>query len=229
MATTLIKRSLEQHEEIIESGVKSFIDVGTSLAAIKLENLYPKEYDTFEAYCKGRWGFAKSYAYDLIESAAVVHDLSANGGHKDAKNPTILPQNERQARAVARSAPDAKTREVVWNATVKSAPKNANGTPKVTATAVKKTAESMGVKQSEKPKTTATVAKNGKATVIAPKYDTNAIEKSYGSLVRLVDDMARVSNLNNSPHHRQCTSAMSESLDEFKKLAKLCDAVQARK
>lgn len=85
------------------------------------------------------------------------------------------------------------------------------------------------VEPAHKPKTTATVAKNGKATIIPPAYDKHAIEKAFGSLVRLVDDMARVSSLNNSPHHRECTSYMSKSLDTFRLLAKECDAVHARK
>jgi hypothetical protein len=224
MATTLIKRSLEQHEEIIESGVKSFIDVGNSLAAIRDNKLYPEEHKTFEAYCKSRWGFAKAHAYRLIESAVVVSDLSPNGGQNGQ-----LPANERQARALAESAPDAKTRAVVWKAAVESAPKGADGKPNVTAAVVNKAAAAIVGEKPQPPKSTATAAKNGKATVVAPKYDKQAIEKSYGSLVRLVDDMARVSNMNNSPHHRQCTSLMSSSLDEFRKLAKECDAVHARK
>ncbi len=255
--TTLIKRSLEQHEEIIEAGVKSFIDVGRSLLAIRDGELYKKDHDTFESYCSKRWGFSRPRAYQLIESSVVVSDLSTNGRHGNSKNMGVLPENERQARALAESAPDAKTREAIWTASVESAPKKEDGTPNVTAAVVKKAAESLGVKkppktpakpksdaekplpiperqpgdESEisKPKTTATVAKNGKATVIPPAYDKQAIEKSYGSLVRLIDDMARVSNLNNSPHHRECTSYMSKSLDTFRLLAKECDAVHARK
>lgn len=79
------------------------------------------------------------------------------------------------------------------------------------------------------PRTVATASKNGKATVIAPAYDKQKIEKDYGALVRLIDDMARVSALNNSPHHREATSYMSKSLDAYRLLAKECDAVQARK
>lgn len=249
MMAALIKRSLEQHEEIIESGVKSFIDVGRSLMAIRDEKLWQKDHDSFDSYCKTRWNFAKSHAYRMIESAVVVDDLSPNGG----KSP--VPENERQARALAESAPDAKTRETVWKAAVASAPKGANGKPNVTAAVVKKAAAAVTGKASappstkenplpiperepgqdeteqahKPPRTVATVAKNGTATIAPPLYDLQAIEKSYGSLVRLIDDMARVSALNNSPHHRECTSYLSKSLDSFHVLAKECNAVHARK
>lgn len=132
-----ISHSLKGHEDIIASGVKAFLDVGNSLMAIRDERLYAKEYDTFEDYCSKRWGFKKTYAYQLIESAVVIRDLdSANGGRRDA----VFPENERQARAVAESAPDAKTRAVVWKAAVESAPKGEDGKPRVTAQVVKKAA-----------------------------------------------------------------------------------------
>lgn len=143
---TLIKRSLEQHEEIIESGVKSFIDVGRSLMAIRDEKLYGTAHDTFEAYCKTRWGFGKSQAYRMIESAVVVSDLSPTGdtgSNKSGGKSAIVPENERQARAVADSAPDAKTRAVVWKASVASAPKDSAGNPVITAAVIKKAAEAI--------------------------------------------------------------------------------------
>lgn len=143
----LVKRSLKAHEEIIEAGIKSFIDVGQSLMAIRDERLYEKSYDSFEQYCQKRWGFKKSYAYDLIESAVVVHDLSAIADTKT----DFFPQNESQARAVADAAPDAKTRAVVWEAAVESAPRGEDGKPRVTAAVVKKAAAAITGKGKPKP------------------------------------------------------------------------------
>jgi len=80
----------------------------------------------------------------------------------------------------------------------------------------------------KKPVSAATAAKNGTATVIKPPFDSQAIEKLYGSLVRAVDDMARSVALNNSPHHREVTSYMGKSLDAFKALTKDANAVFAR-
>ena len=88
MMAALIKRSLEQHEEIIESGVKAFIDVGNSLAAIKLEKLYPKEFDSFDRYV---WQFVggrplvnrrramKEFPTRTTESDAMSKDLLKRG------------------------------------------------------------------------------------------------------------------------------------------------------
>lgn len=194
---TLIKRSLEQHEEIIESGVKSFIDVGRSLMAIRDDKLYPKEFDTFDAYCKKRWGFAKSQAYRLIESSVVVSDLSPigdTGSKKSGDKLQIVPENEAQARAVAESAPDAKTRATVWKAAVASAPKDESGKPVVTAAVVKKAAESIvGPSKPRQPGDEPTAPQhrsppkegNGKLD-----FDDDVIDQHYGKLIRAVDARA---------------------------------------
>lgn len=140
MDGVMTARSLKEHEEIIESGVKSFIDVGMSLMAIRDERLYRETHSTFEDYCRERWGFTKTHACRLIESAKVVSDLSPIGDKNTPSSQASLPQNEAQARAVAESAPDAKTRAKVWEAAVASAPKSDDGKPKVTAAVVKKIA-----------------------------------------------------------------------------------------
>lgn len=146
----VLKRSLQHHEEIIEAGVKSFLDVGRSLMAIRDEELYRDDFDTFEAYCKKRWNFSKPRAYQLIESAVVISDLKEST-IVDTKT-DILPRNEGQARALADVAPDAKTRAVVWKAAAESAPKDADGKPRITASIVKKAAESIGVRKPKKNK-----------------------------------------------------------------------------
>ncbi len=143
--TAVIKRSLQGHEDIIESGMKSFVDVGTSLLAIKTEKLYPE--DTFEAYCKRRWSFTRDYAYKLIDSASVVTDLNTivytetkNSGGKSQK---VLPENEAQARAIADATDDAKIRQRIWTTALETAPKGDDGKPIITAKHVKKTAEAI--------------------------------------------------------------------------------------
>ena len=47
---------------------------------------------TFEAYCKERWGWGRAHAYRLIDSAKVAEALSPTGD---------TPSNERQARELA--------------------------------------------------------------------------------------------------------------------------------
>jgi hypothetical protein len=63
----LIKR-LEQLESEIESGIRS---VGKALMEIRDSKAYLGNYDTFEAYCKERWGFTDRHARDLIDAEAV--------------------------------------------------------------------------------------------------------------------------------------------------------------
>lgn len=159
---TKIVRSLQGHEDIIESGLRFFVDVGVSLMAIRDEKLYAPNHETFEAYCKIRWGFAKSHAYRLIESACVVNTISDEtspiGDTKthssSGKSQNVVPTNESQARAVAESSDDPKTRAKVWAAAVESAPKDSAGKPKVTAAVVKKAAEKIVPKKpaAEPPK-----------------------------------------------------------------------------
>lgn len=260
---TLVKRTLEQNEAIIEMGVRSFIDVGNALMDIRDKKQYADKFDSFEGYCQKRWGFTRQRARQYIESTVAVSDLTTivvtETDKSSGKTQIPPPVNEAQARAVAEAADDAETRQRVWKEAVELAPKDEAGKPKVTASVVKKAAEKVvGVKrnprtksQSEisaaveiavprepgedepevehRPRTAATAARNGMATVAAPAYDRQGIEKQFGALVRSIDEMARVSALNNSPKHREAVSALSKSLDAFKALAKECDAVRARK
>jgi ParB-like chromosome segregation protein Spo0J len=81
----------------------------------------------------------------------------------------------------------------------------------------------------DKKPSVATITKDGKRTIAGPPYDAHGIEKAFGALARDIDTMARVSNLNNSPGHRQAITHLSKALDGFKGFVKDCDAVHARK
>jgi hypothetical protein len=63
----LIKR-LEQLESEIESGIRS---VGKALMEIRDSKAYLGNHETFESYCKERWGFTDRHARDLIDAEAV--------------------------------------------------------------------------------------------------------------------------------------------------------------
>jgi hypothetical protein len=80
-------------ESVIERGLSSFVEVGEALMTIRDEKLYRQDHDTFEAYCRERWGFGKAHSYRLIESAEVVAALSPMGD-------VPVPTTERQARAL---------------------------------------------------------------------------------------------------------------------------------
>jgi hypothetical protein len=85
--TTTETTRLGELEETIERGLQTFLEVGLALTEIRESKLYRVDFDTFEAYCKGRWGFTRRRANQLVEAARVG---------------TMVPvENERQARELA--------------------------------------------------------------------------------------------------------------------------------
>ena len=90
-------------------------------------------------------------------------------------------------------------------------------------------ARQAGIATPKKPPSLGTVQRDGKRTIAAKPYDAQAIDDLFGKIVRAIDDMARSSNLNNCPTHKQATGHLGKAHDGFKGLWKECDAVQARK
>lgn len=125
----LISDELARHEAIIERGLRTTIEVGISMKAIRDQKLYKGKYDNFESYVKLRWECSRSRAYQLIEAAEVDANLS-----------TIVdkdrPQTESQLREVAK-APVEKQAEVVKKAVEKAAEENRKPVAKDFAEAVK--------------------------------------------------------------------------------------------
>ena len=103
---------LKEREAVIARGLKTFVDVGTQLTAIRDKRLYRAEYGTFDEYCQGRWGMSPKYGYRLINAAKIVNNSSPTGD--------ILPSSERQARPLARLNAD--EQRTVWTALVDSTP-----------------------------------------------------------------------------------------------------------
>ena len=137
---TLIEQNeLQQHEAVIERGLKTFVEVGMALAAIRDGGLYKQSHATFEDYCQRRWRMARQTAYQYIDAAQVTENVR-NCGHLPA------PANEAQARPLARLEPE-QQREA-WALTVETAPHGI-----VTAAHVKKTVRMLerGKKGSDQP------------------------------------------------------------------------------
>lgn len=109
-------------EKVVEAGVEAFRAVGDALVEILERRLYRGSHGSFDAYCRERWGFAGRRAYRLIKAAAVTAELEKtvwpSGPHSLPSLP-ILPQNERQARAIA-DVP-AEHRAEVWRRGVEEA------------------------------------------------------------------------------------------------------------
>lgn len=117
---------LAKHEEVIEKGLNTFIEVGMALLAIRDRRLYRDEYSTFEDYCRDRWNMSRRHSNHLIQSAQVIENLGTMV--------PIIPANERQARPLA-SVP-AGVQSQIWQAAVETAPEG-----KVTAAHVQATVD----------------------------------------------------------------------------------------
>ena len=126
--TTTEKGELQRHEQVIERGLKTFVDVGSALMAIRDSRLYREKYSTFEDYCRERWGFTRQSANRYIGAAEAVRNIEME------PIGSILPQTESQARPLT-SLPPEQQREA-WQAAVETAP---NG--KITARHVADTVE----------------------------------------------------------------------------------------
>lgn len=113
----LVKSELAKHEAVIERGLRTTIEVGLAMKAIRDNRLYAAEYDSFDSYIKNRWEYTRQRAYQLIEAAEVDANLSTIVGASDR------PQRETHLREVAK-APAAKQAEVVRKAVERAAEEN---------------------------------------------------------------------------------------------------------
>lgn len=95
------KASFNTYEEIIEKGLKTFIEVGNALFEIKNNKLYRESFTTFEAYCKDRWQLKRQRAYELMGAAEIVHQLSENNLSEISDKTNLLPSKESHANALA--------------------------------------------------------------------------------------------------------------------------------
>ena len=82
---------LNECEAVIERGMKTFVYVGNALLEIRESKLYREAFGTFEDYCRGKWGFNRTYSFYMIEAAKVVANISVHNCER-------LPQTESQTR-----------------------------------------------------------------------------------------------------------------------------------
>lgn len=72
---------LAEQEAIIESGAKCFIQVGHALIRIRDHRdgaLWRAQYDTFQNYCRVRWGFEPQQGYRLMDAAEVAGQIDSS-------------------------------------------------------------------------------------------------------------------------------------------------------
>lgn len=160
LMTRTDREQLARCEEVINSGLKTFLDVGEALAVIRDDRLYRSEFQTFGQYCRARWGFNDRRASQLISAADVVSTIVETG--------LPAPANEGQARALAR-VPES-DRAAVWQATVE----RTEGHP--TAAAVHETAGLLAgdewVEPDDAPPTQTTVADHAPMETVTPTVTT---------------------------------------------------------
>lgn len=121
---------LERCEKIIKKGLSTFHEVGAALATIRDKQLYRVSHKTFEAFCKDTYDLTRPRAYQFIEAAEVVSNLSTivdkttemshvEDGEKKPESKPPIPKRESQARTLAK-APKEKQPEV-WQKAVEKA------------------------------------------------------------------------------------------------------------
>ncbi len=74
------KLTLNAYEEIIEKGLKTFIEVGNALFEIKNNKLYRESFTTFEAYCKDRWQLKILFVLHLNDESLRYLSLGRHTG-----------------------------------------------------------------------------------------------------------------------------------------------------
>lgn len=89
--TTTEKKQLKQHEQVIRLGLQNFVAVGTALMEIRNGRLYRETHATFEEYVRSVFSLSRPHAYNLMDGAQVMRDLSSI-------EDIPLPTNEAQAR-----------------------------------------------------------------------------------------------------------------------------------
>lgn len=127
------KLELAKEEEIIERGMRSFVEVGNALMRIRDNDLYTVTHNTFEAYCKERWGMARRTAYQMIDAATVVENV---------RNCAQIPTHESQVRPLAALPPE--QQPAAWQEAVDTAPEG-----KVTAAHVKQVVRDIHAREEE--------------------------------------------------------------------------------
>lgn len=132
-AYTVELSDLMEHEKVIEQGLQTFVEVGHALMTIRDGRKYKAAgYSSFEAYCKGRWGWRRQTADRHIAAASVADELTPNG--VSSSRPT--PQTEGQTRPLAPLRDDPDELRGAWGDAVEDA-----GGEQPTATQVKEAVE----------------------------------------------------------------------------------------
>jgi len=125
------RSAFQAHEATIEHGVRTFLEVGRALGAIRDGRLYRETHGTFEAYCRERWQMDRTYAHRTIDAARVCEMLPTGN----------TPANEAQVRPLTKIRTedgdlDSKAILRVWKRAADLAPADDAGRKVITARVV---------------------------------------------------------------------------------------------
>lgn len=82
---------LARCEAVIESGLRTFVEVGEALMEIRDSRLYRDGFGTFEDYCQERWSLKRQRAYEIMDAAAVVSEISDTPPDREAHAAALAP------------------------------------------------------------------------------------------------------------------------------------------
>ena len=98
---------------------RAFYEAGTALRELRDRRLYRSTHQTFEAYCRERFGYGRDAAYLKIVAAEVYDNLNEQMPTNCRQIP--LPTNEHQLRYIAKAKLKPETQFEVWQQAVEDA------------------------------------------------------------------------------------------------------------
>lgn len=111
---------LSSCEEIIETGLKTFIEVGVALTTVRDKRLYRAQYGTFAQYVETRWGMKARQAQRLMVGAEIALNLVMADSNAALGPQLLMPAGERLVRPLA--ALPAKQQRSAWAVAIETAP-----------------------------------------------------------------------------------------------------------
>lgn len=66
------RKEFAQLESGISEGLQTFLKVGGNLLRVRDARYYRENYNSFEHYCREKWGISRKRAYDMIDAASAV-------------------------------------------------------------------------------------------------------------------------------------------------------------
>lgn len=109
-----IAPTLSDCEYKIERAVFAYAEAGDALRTIRDAKLYKETHRSFEAYCRERWGWSRSYVHRTIEAGAVHDTLYEQAKTLPIGNTLEPPRNEATARELAPLRNEPKVLTEVW-------------------------------------------------------------------------------------------------------------------